>query len=533
MTSCIGGVLSVDCGSKGYYQGKLSAIDAKTKNITLDCVFRDGVPLHKSIVLNGTEIVNIKVLRTSKDPSVSDEPNELAEEKNKRSLPKRKNRNQGTKSASELPYTKSKYSTNSLCQENDSSSFSSENDIPNNRRTRSRNSRKKVSGGTISDADQIRPPDFTPTPLYKKYEPQVPKPQCLTTASGNSRKKGRERGASPSGIPVVDFHNGYGHHYKKKSDLDRPIDLQTLEDDFDFDANLKLFDEEGNESDERDFFENVEMTKVSRNFAHYENILSDPNRITSWTGITSEKGYVEPQSDRSDTPCFKVVNLESVSTGGFIPCLEAGEKKRFIKECISYLGPTVYNTIVADRLFVYAASIVKRFSINIHDVVFLADKKISGKLLLQCSRGFVNRGNSVHVFGKSQIGGGIYNHCTDASDLPNKVKLIIVLSEDLPASVVEWISTQKTAHVIGFETNKFSCERDNYHVFMVGTLTSQLYTSSPFVLGRTSFAQLCTATNPKKLDCAVCDCTVPFSWLGEEAEKHLTSVFDSSVIVSL
>ncbi|KIH52226.1 hypothetical protein ANCDUO_17675, partial [Ancylostoma duodenale] len=34
-----------------------------------------------------------------------------------------------------------------------------------------------------------------------------------------------------------------------------------------------------------EYYESVEKQKMSQNFAHYENIIDDPTRCTSWTNI--------------------------------------------------------------------------------------------------------------------------------------------------------------------------------------------------------------------------------------------------------
>lgn len=34
-----------------------------------------------------------------------------------------------------------------------------------------------------------------------------------------------------------------------------------------------------------EYYESVEKQKMSQNFAHYENIIDDPTRCTSWTNV--------------------------------------------------------------------------------------------------------------------------------------------------------------------------------------------------------------------------------------------------------
>ena len=47
------------------------------------------------------------------------------------------------------------------------------------------------------------------------------------------------------------------------------------------------------QEDDNDYFEEVEVPKMSKNFAHYENIVNDPARITSWTNILGKEASVQ------------------------------------------------------------------------------------------------------------------------------------------------------------------------------------------------------------------------------------------------
>jgi hypothetical protein len=46
-------------------------------------------------------------------------------------------------------------------------------------------------------------------------------------------------------VPQEDQKNGYTRYDKSSSDLNQPIDRALMEEDFDFDSNLALFDKGG------------------------------------------------------------------------------------------------------------------------------------------------------------------------------------------------------------------------------------------------------------------------------------------------
>lgn len=41
------------------------------------------------------------------------------------------------------------------------------------------------------------------------------------------------------------------------------------------------------------YYETVEKFKCSQNFAHYENIIDDENRVTSWTNLKARSELVK------------------------------------------------------------------------------------------------------------------------------------------------------------------------------------------------------------------------------------------------
>ncbi|KIH52225.1 hypothetical protein ANCDUO_17674 [Ancylostoma duodenale] len=116
------------------------------------------------------------------------------------------------------------------------------------------------------------------TPHFRRFEPQVPVPREVLAAKVKNR--GKPKG--PSGNPLLDSRKLRGRIANGNDELIKPIDFDLLDTDFDFAANLEQFKREDLDDE---YYESVEKQKMSQNFAHYENIIDDPTRCTSWTNI--------------------------------------------------------------------------------------------------------------------------------------------------------------------------------------------------------------------------------------------------------
>lgn len=162
-------------------------------------------------------------------------------------------------------------------------------------------------------AAAVQTVESTPTPMFKRYEPQVPKPQSLSVPAW--AVKSVKKGHGPCGIPILDVQNGYGPISRRNAYLDNPIDFEELSQDFDFHSNLNMFDKDNvevcspflsplkySQTDDEDFYEAVEKPKMSQNFRHDQNILSDPSRITSWTAVTAKNCYSADEMPSSSAP---------------------------------------------------------------------------------------------------------------------------------------------------------------------------------------------------------------------------------------
>ncbi|CAK5009934.1 unnamed protein product [Meloidogyne enterolobii] len=122
---------------------------------------------------------------------------------------------------------------------------------------------------------------------YKKFtEPQIPFPVKLQLNTTPKRHLNSSN-SGPTGIPTIDCINGYRGYGDKNNFVDTmgdPLDYETLNTDFDFAANLALFDKAA-------FTKQIDHVALglnssgsnSRNYNHDENVLLDSSRVISWT----------------------------------------------------------------------------------------------------------------------------------------------------------------------------------------------------------------------------------------------------------
>ncbi|KAI1703231.1 CBR-EDC-3 protein [Ditylenchus destructor] len=125
-------------------------------------------------------------------------------------------------------------------------------------------------------------------------EQQIAVPRVLkVNRSGNFRE--------PSGIPTLDCANGYSAQQRNPEGLefDQPIDFNELNQDFDFESNLALFDKTQFPVQEAEVGQKVDPNALiipKRNFRNDENVLSDPSKVISWTQQNTRKAELEEEA---------------------------------------------------------------------------------------------------------------------------------------------------------------------------------------------------------------------------------------------
>ncbi|VDL72878.1 unnamed protein product [Nippostrongylus brasiliensis] len=262
----------------------------------------------------------------------------------------------------------------------------------------------------------------------------------------------------------------------RRSESEHPIDFELLNTDFDFDANLEQFKRE--ELDD-EYYETIEKQKMSQNFAHYENIVDDPTRCTSWTNIVAP-----------------------------VPNGNLGRHS--------------------------ANSKFERLGISLDQVVVLASSTTSLRLVDRVTFHLDNRGVTTSVYGKyPSFDLPLVTVVDRVSVLPFS-KVIVVLSDDLTAETQSWLERQTSSHVVSLECAPSISDYHRLHILMLGVLTSGIYsvssTAQPQV-GKTSFAQLCAAMKSNTfIDSAVCDMGTPFSWIAEDGKTNLQQAFSTTLM---
>ncbi|KAK6025760.1 hypothetical protein OSTOST_08334 [Ostertagia ostertagi] len=614
----------VDCGEFGYYQGRLISLDADSKDIVLGSAFKEGIPLGKNVTLNGAQIVSLKVLKAAQqvmEANLASTSNNHAEKKDTLQKPNgakqngpivhrskstiefnsteaSQNRNQGgglhTRSVvwdgssyvTSLSYTKvTLFSATTAVQNKSSrtapqrkpssvSSTSEEGqcvppDVRSKPRTRSRRVRRSESEHIHS-----HPVGVSETPHFRSFEPQVPLPRELLVAKVKNR--GKTKG--PSGNPLLDSKKLHGRIANGNDELVKPIDFELLNTDFDFDANLEQFKRENLEDE---YYESVEKQKMSQNFAHYENIIADPARVTSWTNVVGGGNHIENSDKanataRSPMESFKHGSLislrrsppirfisfcpsgyETTYDGFPLPVLDVALKKKYLSECCSTLGSDVYYYLVADRLIMWLIDVVGRnntekfckamirgyfhsvmiyrLGISLDRTVVLASSTTPLRLVDRVLSHLDNRGVTTTLYGKfPSFDLGLVSVVDRVSMLPSALRVIIVLSDELTSETQSWLGKQTSSHVISLECAPSVLDYHRLHVLMLGVLTSGVYTvtsnAQPQV-GKTSFAQLCATMKANTfIDSAVCDVGAPFSWIAEDGKANLQQAFSTTLL---
>uniref|UniRef100_A0A183F2C3 FDF domain-containing protein n=1 Tax=Heligmosomoides polygyrus TaxID=6339 RepID=A0A183F2C3_HELPZ len=237
------------------------------------------------------------------------------------------------------------------------------------------------------------------TPQFRSFEPQVPVARDILVAKVKNR--GKTKG--PSGDPLLDSKKLRGRIANGNDELVKPIDFELLNTDFDFDANLEQFKRENMEDE---YYESVEKQKMSQNFAHYENIIDDPSRLTSWTSVgggnasSTSCGRVgtsnRPADERRSPPIrpisFCPSGSETTYDGFPLPVLDAALKKKYLSECCSSMGADVYFYLVADRLIMWLIDVVGRLGISLDHAVVLASSSTHLRLVDRILSHLDNRG---------------------------------------------------------------------------------------------------------------------------------------------
>uniref|UniRef100_A0A1I8ESL2 DFDF domain-containing protein n=1 Tax=Wuchereria bancrofti TaxID=6293 RepID=A0A1I8ESL2_WUCBA len=253
----------------------------------------------------------------------------------------------------------------------------------------------------------------------KRFPANCGEPKLLPCSAGLSHKARRNRGHS--GILESDAIGQNNRDKKTNEDLIKPIDFD-LNEDFDFEKNLEIFrnyEKNTNISEQKEILA-LGTHFSQKNYEHFENIISDPSRVTSWTTRTCDQ--------------FTAARFEKTMDGQRIPFLKPCDKEKFLQRAEPYLGSDIFHVMIADRLML--------FEIMVSQMVVLDSAAVNTFLTTMFLRHISNRACQTIVYscllGQYNLPHVLQVH--DVQELPkHDVQLIVVLGPLLLESVKEWI----------------------------------------------------------------------------------------------
>lgn len=550
----IGSVISAETRDGSVYQGKLTTLDANNGNITMANVIKNGLPLNRCITLTSPDISRLKVIRAAIQPV------QQVQSFQSITVPLKKQK----------PLKKSAETISSTSIASSSVSSTAANSLPNRQivlppRSKGRSPKKsdleklfeqhstptKQSGtkkhnrqSPMHNGFSHVTEEISETPLFKSFEPQVPKPKVLSAVVPNGRCSKKQ---GPSGNPVLDALNHYkGIGRRNKNDLAEPIDFD-LDSDFDFAENLKLFEKD---VDDDEYYETVEKLKVSQNFAHYENIIEDENRVTSWTNLKARSGLVKTgasqQPEKKANFQVTAVSFEKSMNGDPIPAISPNEKKEFLSECKSSLGEAVFDTIVSDRIFQWVSEIQMSHGDSHGTIVLLASASNSVRSIRRLLTHFDKRRYNCHLFGKYP--GEHFDHVNvvnDVKQLPREVPIICILSSEINDDVECWLRAQSngsSTHYVCIESVPSILEPSQCHLLQFGCATNGLRhveRKIPAITrGGITFEKLCQGkmheeTSSILIDSAIADLGSSSNWFDDLSAKFISTAFATTFLIRL
>ncbi|EJD75763.1 hypothetical protein LOAG_17150 [Loa loa] len=382
-------------------------------------------------------------------------------------------------------------------------------------------------------------PAFTNVQLHANQQQQSPcsspsDSSCSSSIAKSLAKLSRPRGThisggsfaancgEPQSYTAAPSHRGRRNHVhsrisesnalgqnnrdkKINEDLIKPIDFD-LNEDFDFEKNLEIF---RNYEKNADISEQKEISTLGsqfaqKNYEHFENVISDPSRVTSWITKTHDQ--------------FIAVRFEKTIDGQRIPFLKPCDKEKFLQRAEPYLGSDIFHVMIADRLMMFIWNIIDRFEIMVNQLVVLDSAAVNTFLTTMFLRHISNRACQTVVYscllGQYNLPHVLQVH--NVQELPkHDVQLIVVLGPLLLGSVKEWIQNLwPSAHLICIEKSPELIK--NEHTLMVGVGTDN----------DISLKQ----KNSNSLR-GVADIGIPFAWMDADSAACLSHAFATQNIV--
>uniref|UniRef100_A0AC35UDK1 LSM14 domain-containing protein n=1 Tax=Rhabditophanes sp. KR3021 TaxID=114890 RepID=A0AC35UDK1_9BILA len=388
---------------------------------------------------------------------------------------------------------------------------------------------------------------------FKYFEnPQIPDPEAIALLK--EKQNGQDEGI----VCPITKNNAKTRKLKKNvKDLDQPINYDEVELDFDFEANHSLFEKDMASVD----VSNDVSFKNSKNFAHDENILDDPTRLTSWTN-----------KNRVSQLALTALSHELVGADMTIPVFSVEDQQKFFDEGIKIMGKDMIYSTVGDRLFSFIIDSTLRCDFNLQNTVVIGNKKVDKTLIKKIGISIQNRNcefdekeSSVTFYNieeSQEFSNGI-KYVTSSRQLTLQPSCVIILTEtfeELPRETQMWLirvgNGPRAVHAfsIDYLIKDITYPHTLFKCF--GTKTSHLQSflsNGAFSLPRednnTSFGPLsssnisqcnsqstrsnnnpCTSSPDLFKDGAVADLGIPYKFLDSESKQVLAQLFSSSSV---
>uniref|UniRef100_A0A915PWJ0 DFDF domain-containing protein n=1 Tax=Setaria digitata TaxID=48799 RepID=A0A915PWJ0_9BILA len=337
----------------------------------------------------------------------------------------------------------------------------------------------------------------------KRFSTNSSEPKPLSWTTGSSNRGRRNRGQC--GILELDAAAQNSRDKKTNEGLTKPIDFD-LNEDFDFEKNLEIFRnyEKNAKECERKEMSALGTQFAQKNYEHFENVISDPSRVTSWTTRTHDQ--------------FVASRFERTVDGQRMPFLKPSDKEKFLQRAEPYLGSDMFHVMIADRLMMFIWSIIDRFEIMVSQMVVLDSAAVNTFLTTMFLRHISNRACQTVVYscllGQYNLPHVLQVH--NVQELPKHgVQLVVVLGPLLLDSVKDWIKNLwPSAHLVCIEKSPELIK--NEHILMVGVGTDHDDSQK--------------RKNPDSLR-GVADIGIPFAWMDVDSAACLSRTFATQNIV--
>ncbi|CAD5211800.1 unnamed protein product [Bursaphelenchus xylophilus] len=341
----------------------------------------------------------------------------------------------------------------------------------------------------------------------------------------NRKQKG------PSGNPAKDQENGYKSRGRNK-DLAESLNLEDLNEDFDFSSNLALFDKDRPESHSEDYEEpDAERPASRRNYRHDENIINDPNRCTSWVQSKQKPTLrVQPETlphkvcpETKFTYQFHAKHTTVCENGAILPVLRRSDKDGYLNAALTLFNNILYNLTLADRFSEYALDVFARNDVHPRHVVVVAGEEANIILTHRVCQHLLNRRIPVILYRPPEVPGDLLSRVTvvrDIEALPTSPHVIFVINPQVfheSEHFRRWI--MKTGKLQNHQKRERNTSKDAARVISLDFRIYDLQYMHTMMVGAADESIFNThrKRNPSNqnttFECCVADLGTPYEWI--------------------